>query len=76
LTTPRESSETPVYEYRCTTCGHVFEAEVDAGSGKDLACSNCGHQNLLRGLALPASLNAKAGGMGRTDRSQTERPTD
>ena len=36
----------PIYEYKCTQCGHVFEAFQRIGAdGKELGCPVCGSKN-------------------------------
>jgi len=50
----------PIYEYRCKTCGHMFEFLVHSVSGsEDVECSNCGSSNLDRGLTVPVVLKGQ-----------------
>lgn len=42
----------PIYDYRCSACGHTFEALVL--KGKEPACASCGSATLERQLSLPA----------------------
>jgi putative FmdB family regulatory protein len=56
----------PMYEYRCTTCGTVFEqlrrlSEAD----KDVACPACessSAERLISGFATSGSASASGGG--------------
>ncbi|HTY08411.1 MAG TPA: zinc ribbon domain-containing protein, partial [Candidatus Edwardsbacteria bacterium] len=32
----------PIYEYRCTGCGHCFEQLMSSSSVKNPACPKCG----------------------------------
>ena len=64
----------PIYEYRCKTCGHMFEALVRTVSGdEDVRCTNCGSANLLRGLYVPVLLRGEASHPGSTCCGRSER---
>lgn len=61
----------PIYEFRCTACGHVFEALRPMGdTGRDLTCDVCGAagvQKILSTFAARtqgASSPASCGGSG------------
>lgn len=42
----------PLFDYKCTACGHAFEALVL--KGKEPMCAQCGSDVLERLLSLPA----------------------
>lgn len=42
----------PLYDYKCTACGHRFEALVRGGAVP--TCASCGSEALERLLSLPA----------------------
>ena len=42
----------PLYDYKCTACGHQFEALVRGGAAP--TCASCGGGALERLLSLPA----------------------
>jgi putative FmdB family regulatory protein len=42
----------PIYEYRCTGCGHEFETLVLANSVP--ACPSCKSQELEKRISMPA----------------------
>ncbi|MDB5310361.1 MAG: zinc ribbon protein [Gemmataceae bacterium] len=44
----------PLYEYRCRTCEHAFEALVAARGGEEVRCQRCDGTELDRLLGLPA----------------------
>ena len=58
----------PVYEYRCTACGHDFERYVPSG-GTAVGCPTCQSPDVTRKLSVvalraggPAGSTAPAGG--------------
>lgn len=42
----------PIFDYKCTACGHTFEALVLRG--KEPVCAACGSSSLEKLLSLPA----------------------
>lgn len=53
----------PIYEYKCSECGHRFEALQRIGAdGSDLACPRCGTPRPEKMLSAFAS-----GGSGGSD---------
>ena len=42
----------PIYEYRCTGCGHEFEMLVLAGTVP--ACPSCKSEDLEKRISMPA----------------------
>ena len=50
----------PIYEFRCTQCGHKFEELVFASQDvKDLHCPNCGAKNVNKLMsAFSSSMEA------------------
>ena len=42
----------PLFDYKCTACGHTFEALVLRG--QEPVCASCGSATLERLLSLPA----------------------
>lgn len=67
----------PIYEYRCASCTHEFEALVRGGG--DPACPECADERVERLLSLPQVHSEVSRGRARTaakarDRAQgTER---
>ena len=64
----------PIYEYKCSSCGHVFSLMQRMGAGIDgLACPGCKSVELTKllsstftpesGKAMPASFEAAASKM-------------
>ena len=52
----------PIFEFQCSSCGHVFEKIVSANS-QDLCCDKCGGSELTKLLSAPSSLSGvKSGG--------------
>ncbi len=52
--------EESAYEYRCNTCGHMFELSSSDESGtEERICPNCGNRDLIRGLPIPCQLERK-----------------
>ncbi|HEY3704473.1 MAG TPA: zinc ribbon domain-containing protein [Terracidiphilus sp.] len=43
----------PLYEYRCTSCGHSFEKIQKVADAPETACPKCGGE-LIRPLTAPA----------------------
>ena len=43
----------PLYEYRCTSCGHRFEKIQKVSDAPETACPQCGGE-LIRPLTAPA----------------------
>jgi len=64
----------PIYEYKCQTCGQVFEFLASNLSDRGtLACSNCGSHNLEKLFSVPNLLKSKAAAPGSTCCGRTER---
>src|SRR3954463_9349194 len=51
--TPPERVKLPLYEYRCTQCGHGFEKIQKFNAEPEIACPKCGGE-LERPLTAPA----------------------
>jgi putative FmdB family regulatory protein len=47
------STALPLYEYRCTSCGHRFEKIQKVSDAPETACPQCGGE-LIRPLTAPA----------------------
>ena len=41
----------PLFDFRCRSCGHEFEALVRASDAEPLRCVSCGREDLERLLA-------------------------
>jgi len=55
----------PLFEYRCSTCGHVTEFLEKAGSRGKHTCAKCGGtdvEKLLSSFAAGASAGSATGG--------------
>jgi putative FmdB family regulatory protein len=45
----------PIYEYKCSQCGHVNELLVGIGrNSDDLVCTSCGGSGLEKLMSTPA----------------------
>lgn len=53
MTTPFSFPGMPIFEYRCASCGHEFEALVRPGKPGP-RCASCGADGVERLLSLPA----------------------
>ncbi len=58
----------PLFEYKCTQCGHVTEFLEKPGSRKRHACEKCGSPETEKALS---SFTAQARGPGRRDECPT-----
>lgn len=63
----------PTYEYRCTRCGHRFEAVHGVGETLD-RCGRCGGP--VRRVFSPPTLIFKGPGFYVTDNRKTPAPSD
>ncbi len=63
--TLREDISVPLYEYRCTACGHVFEKIQSFSAPETMACPKCGSTS-ERLLSAPA-IQFKGSGFYLTD---------
>lgn len=61
----------PLYDYRCTGCGHTFEALVL--KGKEPACAACGSSALERLLSLPAVKSSTTSDLAMRSAKQRDR---
>ncbi len=53
----------PIYDFRCRTCGHEFEALVRPQDGTEPTCGSCqGHdlEKLLSGFAVSSAEKTQA----------------
>jgi|TARA_Y100000385_G_C12979621_1_gene587799 putative FmdB family regulatory protein len=64
-TTPKES-HMPIYEYRCTNCGHEMEAVQKISEDPLLNCPACS-QDALKKRISAAGFRLKGGGWYETD---------
>lgn len=55
----------PIYEYRCTECGHQFEVQQKFSDDPLQVCPNC--QGKLRKVFHPAGVIFKGSGFYTTD---------
>ncbi len=55
----------PIYEYRCTECGHQFEVHQSFSDAPLQVCPNC--QGKLRKVFHPAGVIFKGSGFYTTD---------
>lgn len=63
----------PIYEYKCQSCGQVFEFLAHSWSeSEDQRCPNCGSHSLDRLLPIPSLLKEKANPPGTTCCGRTE----
>jgi putative FmdB family regulatory protein len=47
----------PIYEYKCSQCGHVFDAFQRVGAdGTDLVCPECGAHNPQKMVSCCSSI--------------------
>ena len=56
----------PIYEYRCTNCGHQLEALQKISDAALVDCPHC-HENSLQKLVSASSFRLKGGGWYETD---------
>jgi putative FmdB family regulatory protein len=43
----------PTFDFHCSACKHVFEANVAFGSKKLPTCPHCGNKNVEKMLSVP-----------------------
>lgn len=64
----------PIYEYRCTACGHKLEALQKFSDGPLVTCPSCGKETLSK-LLSAAGFQLKGSGWYQTDfKSSGTRP--
>src|SRR5208282_897778 len=63
----------PIYEYRCTACGHELEALQRLADAPLKDCPACG-QNQLRKLVSAAGFRLKGSGWYATDFKHSNKP--
>ena len=56
----------PIYEYRCTTCGNLFERLVRMGAAEAPPCSACGAGEARRLVSAIARTGGDCGPSGST----------
>lgn len=56
----------PIYEYRCTACGHKLEALQKFSDGPLVTCPSCGKETLSK-LLSAAGFQLKGSGWYQTD---------
>jgi putative FmdB family regulatory protein len=56
----------PIYEYRCTSCNHVFEVSHEVG-GQPGPCPNCGAIGTAHRVFTSVGLIFKGSGFHTTD---------
>ncbi len=56
----------PIYEYRCTACGHQFEVLARMSDDPPAACESCG-EAVLEKVLHPAHINYRGSGFYSTD---------
>jgi putative FmdB family regulatory protein len=50
----------PIYEYRCQSCGHVYEEFVRFGDDPELKCPECGGLEASKVVSLFGSAGSGA----------------
>lgn len=65
----------PIYEYRCTACGHLLEAFQKITEEPLTVCPNC-HKSTLNKLVSTTSFQLKGTGWYKTDFSNKGKPKD
>ncbi|TAK03064.1 MAG: FmdB family transcriptional regulator [Chloroflexota bacterium] len=64
----------PIYDYTCSSCGHLTEVIHGMGEGGPRFCPSCGVEGTMRkGFAAPA-VHFKGSGWAKKDRSATASP--
>lgn len=64
----------PIYEYKCTECGHQFEVQQRFSDSPLEACPNC--QGKLRKVFHPAGVIFKGSGFYTTDYKSSGKSSD
>jgi putative FmdB family regulatory protein len=49
----------PIYEYKCTKCGTIFEFLCGLGDQKKIVCRNCGNRDVDRVMSAAAVLKSQ-----------------
>jgi putative FmdB family regulatory protein len=47
----------PIYEYKCTSCGTVFEELVSRDPGKPLPCPSCSSEKTEKQMSVFGGIN-------------------
>jgi len=63
----------PIYEYRCQSCGHEFEAMQKMSDERLTDCPECGKAELKK-LVSAAGFKLKGGGWYETDFKHSGKP--
>ncbi|MDH7568763.1 MAG: zinc ribbon domain-containing protein [Armatimonadota bacterium] len=59
----------PLYEFRCSSCGHLFETLVRTMAVPgDLACPRCGNKKVQRLLSSFFSRSVESGAQAKPER--------
>ncbi|HEY7589677.1 MAG TPA: zinc ribbon domain-containing protein [Candidatus Limnocylindrales bacterium] len=61
----------PVYEYRCTSCGHRTDILHGINEPGPKFCPSCGTEGSMRKVLSPPSIVFKGSGWARKDRGST-----
>jgi putative FmdB family regulatory protein len=62
----------PTYEYRCRSCGHVFEIVQKMSDDPLVICPECGGE--LRKVFAPPAISFKGSGFYATDHGKKAKP--
>lgn len=63
----------PVYDYRCSACGHGFEQKLSFGDNGDSRCPKCGAK--ANRIFIPVPVIFKGSGFYVTDHRPSEKST-
>ncbi|MBI4279615.1 MAG: hypothetical protein HY660_14280 [Armatimonadetes bacterium] len=64
----------PIYEYRCTKCGHQFEVYQQVSDAPVSTCEQCGGS--VRRVFSPVGIIFKGSGFHATDYRKNSAPSD
>lgn len=64
----------PIYEYRCTTCGHLFEVFARMSDPDPERCESCSAETVEKVLH-PVSVHYRGSGFYSTDYGSRRRPS-
>ena len=56
----------PIYEFKCSECGHIFEKNKRLKEDNNMVCSNCGSRNIKRVFSSPAFITNPTNNRGKT----------